>query len=97
MTRARNLDRYRTVIFPTYQTAINDYLRRFGAGFRLDSVSSVNNRGGFSCTYSVIINNVPVSVTAAIGPSFRNTLSAGDRNTLALAFFRLARSGGRPA
>ena len=82
-----NLDRYRTVIFPTYQTAINQYLRRFGAGFRLDSVSSVNNRGGSSCTYSVIINNVPVSVTAATGPSFRNTLSAGDRNTLALAFF----------
>jgi wobble nucleotide-excising tRNase len=82
-----NLDRYRTVIFPTYQTAINQYLRRFGAGFRLDSVSSVNNRGGSSCTYSVIINNVPVSVTANTGPSFRNTLSAGDRNTPALAFF----------
>ncbi|HEY5203796.1 MAG TPA: AAA family ATPase [Roseiarcus sp.] len=82
-----SLDRYRTVIFPTYQTAINHYLRRFGAGFRLDSVSSVNNRGGSSCTYSVVINDVPVSVTAASGPSFRNTLSAGDRNTLALAFF----------
>ncbi len=82
-----NLDRYRTVIFPTYQNAINQYLRRFGAGFRLDSVSSVNHRGGSSCTYSVVINEVPVSVTAATGPSFRNTLSAGDRNTLALAFF----------
>jgi wobble nucleotide-excising tRNase len=82
-----NLDQYRTVIFPTYETAINLYLRRFGAGFRLDSVSSVNNRGGSSCTYSVVINDVPVSVTAAAGPSFRNTLRAGDRNTLALAFF----------
>jgi wobble nucleotide-excising tRNase len=82
-----NLDRYRTVIFPAYQTATNQYLRRLGAGFRLDSVSSVNNRGGSSCTYSVVINEVPVSVTAATGPSFRNTLSAGDRNTLALAFF----------
>ena len=28
-----------------------------------------------------------MSLTAASGPSFRNTLSAGDRNTLALAFF----------
>ena len=82
-----NLDRYRTVIFPAYQTVINQYLRRFGAGFRLDSVSSVNNRGGSSCTWSVVINEVPVSVTADTGPSFRNTLSAGDRNTLALAFF----------
>ena len=81
------LDRYRTVIFPTYEQAINDYLRRFGASFRLGNVASVNNRGGSSCTYSVVINDVPVSVTAANGPSFRNTLSAGDRNTLALAFF----------
>lgn len=28
-----------------------------------------------------------VDITAESGPSFRNTLSAGDRNTLALAFF----------
>jgi wobble nucleotide-excising tRNase len=38
-----------------------------------------------------VINNIPVAVaggTPAPGqPSFRNTLSAGDRNTLALAFF----------
>jgi wobble nucleotide-excising tRNase len=81
------LDQYRTTIFPTYETAINVYLRKFGAGFRLGNVESVNNRGGSSCTYNVLINDVPVSVTAASGPSFRNTLSAGDRNTLALAFF----------
>ena len=86
--RARTaLDQYRTTIFPTYQNAINDYLRRFGASFRLDSVTSVNNRGGSSCTYNVLINAVPVPVTATTGPSFRNTMSAGDRNTLALAFF----------
>jgi wobble nucleotide-excising tRNase len=39
----------------------------------------------------VIINNTPVPVGGADPvpgePSFRNTLSAGDRNTLALAFF----------
>lgn len=86
--RARSaLDQYRNTIFPTYQTDINKYLRRFGAAFRLDSVMSVNTRGGSSCTYNVLINDVPVSITAANGPSFRNTLSAGDRNTLALAFF----------
>lgn len=81
------LDQYRSTIFPTYQTAINQFLRRFGAGFRLGSVTSVNTRAGSSCTYNVLINDVPVSITAATGPSFRNTLSAGDRNTLALAFF----------
>jgi wobble nucleotide-excising tRNase len=44
--------------------------------------------GRSACNYNVVINNVPVSITAGDGgPSFRNTLSAGDRNTLALAFF----------
>jgi wobble nucleotide-excising tRNase len=81
------LDQYRQNIFPAYERAINEYLRRFNAGFRLGSVASVNNRGGSSVSYNVLINNVPVALTADGGPSFKNTLSAGDRNTLALAFF----------
>lgn len=83
------LDRYRQVIFPAYETAINAYLGKFNAGFRLGSVNSVNTRGGSSASYNVVINNIPVGLTASVagGPSFRNTLSAGDRNTLALAFF----------
>jgi wobble nucleotide-excising tRNase len=81
------LDQYRQNIFPAYEKAINEYLRRFNAGFRLGSVASVNNRGGSSVSYNVLINNVPVALTADSGPSFKNTLSAGDRNTLALAFF----------
>lgn len=83
------LDQYRQNIFPTYESAINEYLRRFYAGFRLRSVTSVNTRGGSACAYNVVINNVqvPVGGGAVNGPSFRNTLSAGDRSTLALAFF----------
>lgn len=85
------LDQYRDRIFPAYQTAINEYLRRFNAGFRLDRVTSQNIRGGTACTYNVLINNQPVPVSGAAAapgqPSFRTTLSAGDRNTLALAFF----------
>jgi len=80
--------KYRATVFPAYETAINDYLRKFGAGFRLGAVESVNNRGGSSCTYNVIIDNVAVPLTGDPGaPAFKNTLSAGDRNTLALAFF----------
>jgi wobble nucleotide-excising tRNase len=81
------LDNYRQSIFPAYEAAINTYLQRFNAGFRLASVSPVNTRAGSSCNYNVLINNVPVALTADAGPAFRNTLSAGDRNTLALAFF----------
>jgi wobble nucleotide-excising tRNase len=85
------LEHHRTAIFPGYQTAINLCLQRFNAGFRLDSVTHANTRGGPTCTYNVVINNTPVPMGGAdlfVGqPSFRSTLSAGDRNTLALAFF----------
>ncbi|MDH4745870.1 AAA family ATPase [Sphingomonas sp. CBMAI 2297] len=81
------LDNYRQNIFPAYEAAINNYLGRFNAGFRLGGVGPVNNRGGSSATYNVVINNVDVPLTANAGPSFRTALSAGDRNTLALAFF----------
>ncbi len=85
------LEQHRTTVFPGCQTAINLYLSRFNAGFRLDSVNYANTRGGPTCTYNVLINNTPVPVGGADPapgePSFRNTLSSGDRNALALAFF----------
>jgi wobble nucleotide-excising tRNase len=85
------LEQHRTAVFPGYQTAINIYLSRFNAHFRLDSVSYANTRGGPACTYNVLINDTRVTIGGADlargEPSFRSTLSAGDRNTLALAFF----------
>jgi wobble nucleotide-excising tRNase len=85
------LERYRADAFPTYQSVINTYLSRFNAGYRIDRVSAADTRGGPTCNYSVVINNTPVAIaggTAGPGtPSFRNVLSSGDRNTLALAFF----------
>jgi wobble nucleotide-excising tRNase len=84
------LDEYRQTVFPNYEAAINDYLRKFGAGFRLAKVSSSTTRAGPACTYNVAIGNAEIAVnsnaTAGV-PSFRSALSAGDRNTLALAFF----------
>lgn len=85
------LEQHRVSVFPAYELAINAYLQRFNAGFRLGSVASADTRGGPTCNYSVIINNTPVAIAGGDphpgSPSFRNTLSAGDRNTLALAFF----------
>jgi len=85
------LEGYRERVFPAYESAINIYLRRFNAGFRIGTVTAVNTRSGSSCTYNVVINDRPVPVAgtapAAGAPSFRNTLRAGDRSTLALAFF----------
>ena len=86
-----DLDQYRTSVFPGYQTSINEYLRRFNAGFRVTKMDPTNTRGGSACTYSAIIDNESVQISggepSAGMPSFRNTLSSGDRNTLALAFF----------
>lgn len=85
------LDQYRTQVFPAYEAAINRYLQRFNASYHLSSVQAVNTRGGPSCIYNVVVNNTAVSVGGGNpqtgDPSFRNILSAGDRNTLAVAFF----------
>ena len=83
------LETYRTTAFPRYQDGINSYLTRFNAGFQIGRVTPVDTRGGPTCNYDILINKTPVPVSSAEDksgePSFRNTLSAGDRNTLALA------------
>lgn len=82
------LDNYRQVVFPAYESATNSYLAKFNSGFRIANACSKNTKTGSTCSYNVLIGNRPVELTSKTGgPSFRNTLSAGDRNTLALAFF----------
>lgn len=84
------LEAYRNQVFSAYQAAINRYLMRFNAGFRLDGVTAVNGRTGSSSSYNVVINNTAIAIGRATQPgnhSFRSVLSAGDRNALALSFF----------
>jgi wobble nucleotide-excising tRNase len=82
------LDQHRQATFPAYGVAINDFLQRFNASFRVGPVDPVNTRGGPAANYTLLIDGNPVPLSGNPGdPSFRNTLSAGDRNTLALAFF----------
>ncbi len=87
------LDAHRDAAFPNIQTAINMYLSRLGANFTLVSITPQPTAGRPACVYRLLINGheVPVGPTAAAGSAaFKNTLSAGDRNTLALAFFLAA-------
>lgn len=81
------LDAHRAIVFAPYQSAINKYLVRFNAGFAVEQVQSQNAAGTPSCSYQLSINAHSVPLAATSGPRFKNTLSAGDRNTLALAFF----------
>lgn len=89
-TRAQ-LDTHTAQVIEQYGQAINRYLDRFNAGFSITTPTHTYRGGPPSSSYQIVINGTPVDLgdaTTPIGrPSFRNTLSAGDRTTLALALF----------
>lgn len=70
---------------------INAYLKRLNAGFRIDYKEPDYRGKEPAASYQILINEVPVSPRATGdttgAPSFRNTLSAGDKSVLALALF----------
>jgi wobble nucleotide-excising tRNase len=85
------LDAHTAAVIARYGDSINRYLERINAGFRITPPTH-NYRGGSpSTSYQIVINQRAVDLgdttTPLDRPSFRNTLSAGDRSTLALAFF----------
>ncbi|MER8631551.1 AAA family ATPase [Mesorhizobium opportunistum] len=82
------LENHRRAVIPAYSAAINTFLQRFNASFRIGPVEGINHRGGTSLTYTLMVDGQAVPLSAdGVEPAFKNTLSAGDRNTLALAFF----------
>ena len=91
-TRLRaELTAYSNKIALSLGQAINAYLSRLGAGFRID-YQQPNYRGKDpAAAYLLLINDVPVPPRSGEDsisePSFRNTLSTGDKSVLALAFF----------
>jgi wobble nucleotide-excising tRNase len=74
-----------------YEGRINQLLDNFNAGFSIAQTRPAYGGGIASSTYQLVINNTGVNLgdgkTPTDEPSFRNTLSAGDRSTLALAVF----------
>jgi len=90
-TAQQALDTHRATVFPSWQTAINTYLSKLGAGFKIVKIEKQPTSGRPACVYCLVINGheVPVGASSAAAGShtFKTTLSAGDRNTLALAFF----------
>jgi wobble nucleotide-excising tRNase len=86
------LDTYTDTVLAQYESAINRYLDHFNAGFRIGRTTyDYRGAGEPRSTYQIVINEVAVDLgddaTPLHIPSFKNTLSAGDRSTLALAFF----------
>jgi len=85
------LDKHTKSVIKPYERRINDYLDAFNAGFTIAETTHSYPGGVATSTYQLVINQVAVGVgdgkTPATEPSFKNTLSAGDRTTLALAVF----------
>ncbi|MFC1672594.1 AAA family ATPase [Pseudomonadota bacterium] len=85
------LDKHTAAVIRPYENKINSYLDSFNAGFRIAETSHGYPGGTAASSYRIVINDTNIdlgSSNSAVGePSFKNTLSAGDRSTLALAFF----------
>lgn len=85
------LDKYADKMIRDYETTINALLKGFGAGFSITNSKKTYIGGTPTSTYQILINNRPIALgdgDTPIGqPCFRTTLSAGDKSTLALAFF----------
>ena len=88
--RAKLEDHSKKVVKP-YERRINALLEDFNAGFSIAETKYAYPGGLPTSSYQLVINDTAVDVgdgkTALGKPSFKNTLSAGDRTTLALAFF----------
>lgn len=88
------LDQHCQQILQTYQSSINAYLDQFNAGFKITNSRHLYTGGTPSSHYQLEINNCAVDLgdsrTQPGTPSFKTTLSSGDRSALALAFFLAA-------
>jgi wobble nucleotide-excising tRNase len=87
----RQLEEHSAQVVEPYEAEINRFLRLFNAGFLITKVGHAYPGGVATSSYALQIDNIEVPLgddrTPADRPSFKTTLSAGDRTTLALAFF----------
>lgn len=85
------LNLYTASVVKPYEDRINELLDDFNAGFSISETKHNYIGGVAASSYQLVINETAIDVggsqTPNDTPSFKNTLSAGDRSTLALAFF----------
>ncbi|MCG6121215.1 MAG: AAA family ATPase [Microvirga sp.] len=83
------LDTYDSTILGAYEADINRFLALFGASFRLAQCSKNYVGKVPQSTYCLRFDTSDIDVTksSADDPGFDTTMSAGDKNTFALAFF----------
>ncbi|WP_427023300.1 AAA family ATPase [Aureimonas ureilytica] len=74
-----------------FHERVNYHLGRFGATFAISGITNSMAGNAGSTDYGLVVRGNPIERGRRPGPedrpSFRNTLSAGDKTTLAFAFF----------
>lgn len=85
---------YTKTIFETYQIRINELLLSLGADFAVtDLTGKTDERANEPYTdfgFLILEKKVPLTAHQDDEPCFKNTLSEGDKSTLAFAFFIVA-------
>lgn len=85
------LDDHTDKVVGTYENSLNAHLKKFLVGFRIKGTKAEFPRGIPTSNYQLLINGVEVDVGSNESPdsepTFKNTLSGGDRSALALALF----------
>jgi wobble nucleotide-excising tRNase len=87
----KQLDDHTVSVVKPYERRINELLDTFNAGFTIAETSHSYPGGTATSSYQLVINRTAIDIgdgkTPPDKPSLKNTLSAADRTTLALAFF----------
>jgi len=85
------LNKVANEVLNNYQADINQYLEHFGVDYQISEVKNSYLGGNPSSTYKLSINGVTYELgdpeTPRGVPCFGNTLSTGDKTTMAFAFF----------
>lgn len=85
------LDEQAGKMMEPFEGLVNEYLDAFNASFRITGTAHGYSGGTAKSNYQMVIDGVAFDLgdaaTSPDKPSFKNTLSSGDRTTLALAFF----------
>lgn len=90
-TKQKELENYSKSIFDTYQTRINELLETLGTDFAITGLTGkTDERANESYSdfgFLILRQTVPLTTRQDEAPCFKNTLSEGDKSTLAFAFF----------
>jgi wobble nucleotide-excising tRNase len=89
--KQKELEDYGKTIFNTYQERINELLLTLGTDFAITGLTGKTderaNESYSDFAFLILQKVVPLTTRQGDMPCFRNTLSEGDKSTLAFAFF----------